>query len=210
LNFPSDLYVLQGIATLLGNRHRIERLVSPDGIHGVKVADALNAQTALLTLSHTTFKSAYIYDMHAITAQAHEAGALVSWDLSHSVGSVEVDLNGAQADLAVGCTYKYLNGGPGSPAFLYVRRDLQARLLNPISGWIGQAQPFAFGLDYTPTEGMRRFLTGTPSVISLSLIESGWSYCFRREWTNYARSPSCKPNTSSRCGNTCCNRWATR
>ena len=173
LNFPSDLYILQGIATLLGNRHRIERLGSPDGIHGANVADALNAQTALLTLSHTTFKSAYIYDMHAITAQAHEAGALVLWDLSHSVGSVEVDLNGAQADLAVGCTYKYLNGGPGSPAFLYVRRDLQARLLNPISGWIGQAQPFAFDLDYTPTEGMRRFLTGTPSVISLSLIESG-------------------------------------
>ncbi|MFZ4828927.1 MAG: kynureninase [Phototrophicaceae bacterium] len=173
LNFPSDLYILQGIASLLGNRHRIERLTSPDGIHGVNVADALNAQTALLTLSHTTFKSAYVYDMPTITAQAHEAGALVLWDLSHSAGSVEVDLNAAQADLAVGCTYKYLNGGPGSPAFLYVRRDLQAQLLNPISGWIGQAQPFAFGLDYTATEGMRRFLTGTPSVISLSLIESG-------------------------------------
>ncbi len=173
LNFPSDLYILQGIASLLGNRHRIERLTSPDGIHGVNVADALNAQTALLTLSHTTFKSAYVYDMPTITAQAHEAGALVLWDLSHSAGSVEVDLNAAQADLAVGCTYKYLNGGPGSPAFLYVRRDLQAQLLNPISGWIGQAQPFAFGLDYTATEGMRRFLTGTPSVISVSLIESG-------------------------------------
>ena len=173
LNFPSDLYILQGIVDLLGNRHHIEQLPSHDGIHGAPIADALNARTALLTLSHTTFKSAYVYDMKAVTAQAHEAGALVLWDLSHSAGSVEVDLNASHADLAVGCTYKYLNGGPGSPAFLYVRRDLQAQLLNPISGWIGQSQPFAFGLDYTPTEGMRRFLTGTPSVISLALIESG-------------------------------------
>ena len=175
LNFPSDLYVLQGAIDLLGNQHRLEVIPSPDGIHGpaAALAAALDSDVALVTLSHTVFKSGYTYDMAAVTARAHAAGALVLWDLSHAAGSVPVDLNGAHADLAVGCTYKYLNGGPGAPAFLYVRRDLQEQLANPITGWMGQRDLFAFGLDYAPTAGMRRFLSGTAPVVSMSLVEPG-------------------------------------
>jgi kynureninase len=111
--------------------------------------------------------------MAEMTAAAHDVGALVLWDLSHSVGSVPVELNGADADLAIGCTYKYLNGGPGSPAFLYVRRDLQEQLGNPLTGWMGQKRPFDFALDYSPESGMQRYQTGTPPMISLALIEPG-------------------------------------
>lgn len=173
LNFPSDLYILQGIADLLGGQRRIDLIASPDGIHGPEEAlrARLDGDTALLTLSHVVFKSGYLYDMAGLTAAAHAAGALTLWDLSHSVGSVPVDLNGSGADLAIGCTYKYLNGGPGAPAFLYVRRDLQEQLLNPISGWWGQARPFDFGLGYRPAEGIRRFLTGTQPMLSTALIE---------------------------------------
>src|SRR5260370_41574123 len=111
--------------------------------------------------------------MAAMTEAAQAAGALTLWDLSHSVGSVPVDLNACGADMAIGCSYKYLNGGPGAPAFLYIRRDLQDKLRNPLSGWMGQKDLFAFGLEYEPASGLRHFLTGTPSVISLALIESG-------------------------------------
>ena len=175
LNFPSDIYVLEGITDLLGGRHRLEIVPSPDGIHGPAqaIADRLDREVALVTLSHTVFKSGYVYDMAGVTQAVHEAGGLMLWDLSHSVGSVPVDLNGAGADFAIGCTYKYLNGGPGAPAFLYVRRDLQERLGNPISGWLGRANPFDFGLDYRPEAGIRRFLTGTPPMLSLALIEPG-------------------------------------
>jgi kynureninase len=175
LNFPSDLYVLQGIIDLLGQQHRLEVLPAVDGIHGPAeaLAAALDDDVALLTLSHTVFKSGYTYDMAALTARAHAAGALVLWDLSHSVGSVPIDLTAAGADLAIGCGYKYLNGGPGAPAFLYIRRELQAALDNPISGWMGQANLFGFDLDYAPTHGLRRFLTGTPPVVSLALLEPG-------------------------------------
>ncbi|MEZ4771034.1 MAG: kynureninase [Caldilineales bacterium] len=173
LNFPSDLYILQGIADLLGEQHRIDIVPSPDGIHGPEdaIRARLDGDTALLTLSHVVFKSGYLYDMAALTEAAHAAGALVLWDLSHAVGSVPVDLNGSAADLAIGCTYKYLNGGPGAPAFLYARRDLQDQLFNPISGWWSQGQPFAFGLDYHPVSGIRRFLTGTQPMLSTALIE---------------------------------------
>ncbi|MCS6845728.1 MAG: kynureninase [Caldilineales bacterium] len=175
LNFPSDLYILQGVVNLLGGRHRMEVIPSPDGVHGPEDAllGRLDEDVALVTLSHTAFKSGFVYDMAKVTAAAHAAGALTLWDLSHSVGAVPVDLNGAKADLAVGCTYKYLNGGPGAPAFLYVRRDLQEALGNPISGWWGQERPFAFDLTYRPATGMRRFLTGTMPVLSLALIEPG-------------------------------------
>ena len=127
LNFPSDIYILQGTVDLLGNRHQIDIVPSPDGLYGpvYAIKSRLDNHSALLTLSHTVFKSGYTYDMATMTAAAHEEGALVVWDLSHSVGAVPIDLNGTNADLAIGCTYKYLNGGPGSPAFLYVRRDLQ-------------------------------------------------------------------------------------
>lgn len=175
LNFPSDLYILQGVARLAGREYQVQVIPSADGIHGP--AEAISAvvdhDTALVSLSHTAFKSSYTYDMAAISAAAHQAGALTLWDLSHSAGSVPVELNGVAADLAVGCTYKYLNGGPGSPAFLYVRRDLQAGLDNPISGWIGRKDPFDFALDYAPAGGIHRFLTGTPPILSLSAVEPG-------------------------------------
>lgn len=175
LNFPSDLYVLQGIIETAGGKHHLQIVPSPDGIHGPveALAAAIDKDTALVTLSHVAFKSGYLYDMAALTDLARRAGALILWDLSHSAGAVTVDLNGAAADLAVGCTYKYLNGGPGAPAFLYVRRDLQAVLYNPISGWMGRRDPFDFGLDYRPATGIRRFLTGTPPILSLSAVEPG-------------------------------------
>lgn len=175
LNFPSDLYALQGICRLLGPAYYVEVVPSPDGIHGPVegLAAAIDANTALVTLSHTVFKSAYTYDMAAITALAHKAGAYVLWDLSHAAGSVPCDLTGAKADLAVGCTYKYLNGGPGAPAFLYVRQELQDKLANPVAGWMGQANMFNFGLSYEPTPGLQHFLTGTPPVLSTLAIEPG-------------------------------------
>lgn len=175
LNFPSDIYVLQGVAELLGGGHRLEIVPSPDGIYGPAeaIAARIDAGTALVSLSHTAFKSGYTYDMAALTAAAHAQGALTLWDLSHSVGALPINLRDARADLAVGCCYKYLNGGPGAPAFLYVRRDLQERLVNPISGWMGQRDLFAFDLSYSPAAGIRRFLSGTPPIVALSLIEPG-------------------------------------
>ncbi len=175
LNFPSDLYALQGICRLLGPAYYVEVVPSPDGIHGPVegLAATIDADTALVTLSHTVFKSAYTYDMAAITALAHQAGAYVLWDLSHAAGSVQCDLTEANADLAVGCTYKYLNGGPGAPAFLYVRQELQDQLANPLAGWMGQANMFNFGLSYEPTPGLQHFLTGTPPMLSMLAIEPG-------------------------------------
>lgn len=175
LNFPSDVYILQGVIGATNGRHQLAIIPSADGIHGPVEAltQALDRETALLALSHTVFKSGYTYDMAAMTAAAHAAGALVLWDLSHAAGAVPVALNEAGVDLAVGCTYKYLNGGPGAPAFLYVRRDLQEQLGNPLSGWMGQADPFAFELAYRPATGLRRFLTGTPPILSLTAVIPG-------------------------------------
>lgn len=175
LNFPSDLYALQGICHLLGPDYRVEVIPSPDGIHGPVEAlmQAIDEETALLTLSHTVFKSAYTYDMAAITELAHCKGVLVLWDLSHAAGAVAVNLSRAHTDLAIGCTYKYLNGGPGAPAFLYVRRDLQELLTNPIQGWMGQTRMFNFGLDYERAPGLPHFLTGTPPLLSTLAIEPG-------------------------------------
>ncbi|MBI1755824.1 MAG: kynureninase [Fimbriimonas ginsengisoli] len=171
LNFPSDLYVLQGLAQTAGRKVVMAR--SPDGIEPGDVEPLIGGETALLTLSHTAFKSGAIRDMAAISAAARSVGALTLWDLSHSVGAVPVDLSGSGIDLAIGCTYKYLSGGPGAPAFLYVRRDLQERLRNPIAGWFGQARPFAFELKYEPASSLRRFQTGTPPILSLAAIEPG-------------------------------------
>lgn len=173
LNFPSDVYVLRSATELTGGE--LEIVNSPDGVHGPAeaLAGRLGPDVALLTLSHTVFKSGYVYDMAAMTELAHRSGALVLWDLSHSAGAMPIDLGGAGVDLAVGCTYKYLNGGPGAPAFLYVRRDLQARLTNPIAGWMGRQNMFDFDLTYEPQPGIRRFLTGSPPVASTLLIEPG-------------------------------------
>jgi kynureninase len=175
LNFPSDLYVLQGLVSLLGDRHKIVRIrsvdddITPD-LNALE--SAINEDTALVTLSHVTFKSGYLYDMRAVTDLAHRHGALVLWDLSHSVGAVPIQLDACGVDFAIGCTYKYLNGGPGAPAFLYVNRSLQAEALSPIWGWWGEAQPFKFGLDYQPARGPQRFLSGTAPILSLLALEA--------------------------------------
>ncbi len=175
LNFPSDLYVLQGLVHLFGNRHTLLRIGSQDGDITPDL-DALTAAidttTALVTLSHVTFKSGFLYDMVAITKLAHRHGALVLWDLSHSAGAVPVELDACNADFAIGCTYKYLNGGPGSPAFLYIRKDLQDQVTSPVWGWWGQNAPFAFDLDYTPAPGVARFLTGSQPILSMLAMEA--------------------------------------
>jgi len=172
-NFPSDLYLLQGLNDVFGSTHTIKLAQSEDsiGIIDSELEKVIDNDTALLTLSHVVFKSAFRYDMNHVTRLAHDKGALVLWDLSHSVGAVPVQLNDCNADLAVGCTYKYLNGGPGAPAFLYVRRDLQEKIQSPIWGWFGADNPFAFGLQYTPAKGIRKFLAGIPTVLSLSALE---------------------------------------
>ncbi len=175
LNFPSDLYMLQGCSHLLGGKHQIQMLEPADGLRvdTQAVLDAIDLDTALVTLSHVVFKSGYMYDARTITEYAHQKGALVLWDLSHAVGAVPVELDDWGADFATGCTYKYLNGGPGAPAFLYVRRDLQKEALSPIWGWFGDRTPFSFGLDYKPAEGIQRFLCGTPPVVSVLAMEQG-------------------------------------
>lgn len=179
-NFPSDLYILQGIASFPGNdlrntQYEIVRIpASADDITPdlAALASAINEDTALVTLSHVLFKSGYLYDMRAITDLAHSKGALVLWDLSHSVGALPISLDECNADLAIGCTYKYLNGGPGAPAFLYVNEALQEKLASPIWGWWGQNRPFDFGLDYEPAPGVNRFLVGTQPMLSLLTMEA--------------------------------------
>lgn len=174
LNFPTDVHILQGIAERSG--HRLE-IVKSDGVNGPieNLAEGIDDETALVSLSHTVFKSGYTYDLAEITSVAHELGALVLWDCSHSVGVMPIDFTAAGVDLAVGCTYKYLNGGPGSPAWLYVRSDLQDQLTNPITAWWGHAQPFEFDLDFEPISGIRRFHTGTMPILSTATIEAGVS-----------------------------------
>ena len=165
-NFPTDLYIAQGVTELVGD---VEiRLASAD-----QIAGAIDEQVALVMLTHVHYKTGAGHDMAAITRRAHEAGALALWDLSHSAGALEVDLNGAGADLAVGCGYKYLNGGPGAPAFLFVAARHQATLRSPLTGWMGHAAGFDFVDDYRPAEGVSRFLCGTPSVLAMLALEVG-------------------------------------
>ena len=175
-NFPTDRYVLEGIAR--DDERRIAWL-EPDPVDGPTVEDVAAAlaaapdDIALVTLSHVNYRSAAIADLAAITDLAHDAGALVLWDLSHSAGVLPVDLAGSGADLAVGCTSKYLNGGPGAPAWLFVRRDLQTELRNPIQGWFGQADQFEMGQGYRPRDGIAGWLTGTPGILGLAAAEEG-------------------------------------
>lgn len=162
-NFPSDRYVLESVARSRGGTVRvIDEDPGPQD-----VAEALDDSVALVALTHVAYRSGAILDMEAITAAAHRAGALALWDLSHAAGSVPIHLAGCAADLAVGCTYKYLNGGPGSPAFLYVRRALQAQLEQPIAGWFAHADQFAFDTDFRPADDIRRFTVGTPPILSM-------------------------------------------
>ena len=174
LNFPSDLYILQGCLRLLGGERSLRLAVSKDDIQPelANLYQQIDQNTALVTLSHVSFKSGYLYDMQAITAYAHQAGALVLWDLSHSAGVIPMQLDAWGVDLSVGCTYKYLNGGPGAPAFLYIRHELQDQIHSPIWGWFGQIRPFAFDLDYVPASGVSRFQAGTPPMLSLLAVET--------------------------------------
>lgn len=169
-NFPTDLHVAEGAVRCVPGA-RLE-IVTRESI-----AQSIDHDTALLLLTHVHYKTAQRYDIKSITAAAHAVGALVLWDLSHSAGAVAVDLNGANADLAVGCGYKYLNGGPGSPAYLFVAERHQDRLANPLSGWMGHVEPFAFADAYAPAPGIDRWLCGTPPVLALSSLESGLA-CF--------------------------------
>jgi len=173
LNFPSDLYILQGLVRDFGKGYELTVVPSGDGmtIATMDLEAKIDDNTALVSLSHVAFKSAFRYNMKEITSLAHDKGAMILWDLSHSIGAVPGELNESNADLAVGCTYKYLNGGPGSPAFLYVRKDLQDKLSSPIWGWFGEKNPFDFELNYRPGEGIKRFLTGTPPILSMKTIE---------------------------------------
>jgi kynureninase len=164
-NFPTDLHIAEGaVGCVPGARLKV---VARD-----QLADALDDDTALLLLTHVHYKTADRFDLADWTARAHAAGALMLWDFSHSVGAVPLDVTAAHVDLAVGCTYKYLNGGPGAPAFLYVAERLQAALANPVSGWMGHAEPFAFQDGYRPATGMRRWLVGTPSILAMASLEA--------------------------------------
>ena len=164
-NFPTDFYVAQGLAAMLGLRL--------NGVEPDQIVGAIDEDVAVVTLTHVDYRSASIHDMRAINGAAHAAGALAVWDLSHSAGAIELDLEGAGCELAVGCGYKYLNGGPGAPAFLYVTEHLQEQLHSPLQGWMGHAEPFAFVDDYRPAAGILKFLTGTPSILALAALEAG-------------------------------------
>ncbi|MFF2653693.1 kynureninase [Streptomyces sp. NPDC058045] len=166
-NFPTDRFVLEGVAEECGLRLRWIRPDAEAGVTAEQVAECVGPDTALVVLSHVAFRSGHLADMRAITTLAHEAGALVLWDLCHSAGVVPVELDARGVDLAVGCTYKYLNGGPGSPAFAYVASALQDSLRQPIQGWMGDGAPFAMAGAYRPAEGIRRFISGTPPILGM-------------------------------------------
>ncbi|HEX7127952.1 MAG TPA: kynureninase [Thermodesulfobacteriota bacterium] len=166
-NFPTDLYVAQGLAELTGGRPAL-RLVDRR-----EIPAAIDGDVAVVMLTHVDYRSGAMHDLAAVTRTAHDAGALVLWDLAHSAGVMPLDLDRAEVDLAVGCGYKYLNGGPGAPAFLYVARRHQAAFRQPLAGWMGHEAPFAFETTYRPAPGIRRALCGTPPVLSLAALEAG-------------------------------------
>jgi kynureninase len=172
-NFPTDRYVLQGIAAQRGCELRMISTDMDQGLAGDVVRGAIDERTALVSLSHVAYRSGALADMAAITRVVHDAGALALWDLCHSVGAVPVELDASGADLAVGCSYKYLNAGPGAPAFLYVRRELQPHLRQPVWGWFGQRDQFEMGPGYDPVPGIGQFLTGTPQIIGTVAVQEG-------------------------------------
>lgn len=164
-NFPTDLYVAQGLAAMLG---LYINAVAPD-----RLMQEIDSSAAVVCLTHVDYRSASVFNMAQVNEAAHRAGALTIWDLSHSAGALELDLDGSGCDLAVGCGYKYLNGGPGAPAFIYVAERLQDELRPPLQGWMGHANPFAFEDEYRPVAGISRFLTGTPSILALAALNAG-------------------------------------
>ena len=165
-NFPTDLYMAVGLLKSLGEDYRL-KVVDPEA-----VADHIDDSVAVVMLTEVDYRTGRTHDMAAITRKAHDAGAVMIWDLAHSAGAVPVDLTAANADFAVGCTYKYLNGGPGAPAFIYVRPDLANRVRPALSGWLGHEAPFAFDLDYRPGAGVERMRVGTPPIIQMSILEA--------------------------------------
>ncbi|CUI91907.1 kynureninase [Achromobacter xylosoxidans] len=167
-NFPTDLYMIQGMIDLLQQGYEM-RLIDDD----LPLERALDEDVAVVLLSHVNYRSGQMHDMAAVTRQAHERGALVIWDLAHAAGAVPVDLNGADADYAVGCTYKYLNGGPGSPAFIWVAPRHIPDFWQPLSGWWGHQRPFDMTVAYEPAGGIRRYLCGTQPIVSLAMVECG-------------------------------------
>lgn len=167
-NFPTDLYMIQGMIDLLQQGYEM-RLIDDD----LPLDKALDDSVAVMLLSHVNYRSGHMHDMAAVTAQAHACGALAIWDLAHAAGAVPVDLNGANADFAVGCTYKYLNGGPGSPAFIWVAPRHTRDFWQPLSGWWGHSRPFDMAVAYEPAGGIRRYLCGTQPIVSLSMVECG-------------------------------------
>jgi kynureninase len=167
-NFPTDIYIAQGLSSWLERGYAVRLVDSVD-----ELAQAIDADTAVVMLTHVNYRTGYQHDMAATSALAHGRGALIVWDLAHSAGAVPVDLHGGGADLAVGCTYKYLNGGPGAPAFIWVPARHQARFRQPLSGWWGHAAPFAMAPQFAPTDGIGRALCGTQPVVSLAMVECG-------------------------------------
>ncbi|MGN6548348.1 MAG: kynureninase [Pararhizobium sp.] len=165
-NFPTDLYIAEGLAAFAGRAHELRLIEAPEELDA-----ALGDDVAAVMLTHVNYRTGRMFDMGAITDKIHAAGALAIWDLAHSAGAVPVDLAGAGADFAIGCGYKYLNGGPGAPAFLYASPEMQAATVQPLSGWFGHAAPFAFDHAYRPAAGIDRFLTGTPPVLSLVALD---------------------------------------
>jgi kynureninase len=172
-DFPTDRYVVAGVAGARGMTVREIPADVDEGLDLQTLAAALDDRVAVVVLSSVAYRSGALADLAAVTRLVHDAGALVLWDLSHAVGAVPVELTAVGADLAVGCTYKYLNGGPGAPAFLYVRRDLQEELRSPIQGWFGQRDQFEMGPVYQPAAGIERFGVGTPPVLGMAAVDVG-------------------------------------
>ena len=170
-NFPTDRYLVEGIAAERGGRVRWIDVDLAAGVTPESLRAAVGPRTAVVLLSHVAYRSGFLADAPALTRIAHDAGALTVWDLCHSAGSVPVEADAWGFDVAVGCTYKYLNGGPGSPAFAYVAAPLQDRLAQPIQGWMGAADVFAMGPEYRPASGMRRFLSGTPPIVGMLAMQ---------------------------------------
>ncbi len=167
-NFPTDIYIAQGLTLWLAQNWSLRLVDSPE-----EIPDALDERCALLLLTHVNYRSGYQHDLAALTALAHARGALAVWDLAHSAGAVPLELGAAGADFAVGCTYKYLNGGPGAPAFIWVPRRHQEAFAQPLAGWWGHAAPFAMAPEFAPAAGIARALCGTQPVLSLALVECG-------------------------------------
>lgn len=170
-NFPTDRYVMEGIAAELGLHVRWVESDRRSGVEAADLAPALGERTALVVLSHVAYRSGHLAPAAELTAMTHDAGALVLWDLSHSVGSVPLQLDAWGVDLAVGCTYKYLNGGPGSPAFGFVRAEHQDHFAQPVQGWMGRRDVFQMGAGYSPAEGIRRVISGTPPVLGMLAMQ---------------------------------------